>query len=650
MIEGKCCKPGQVVKDGKCGPSTPSNVGSTPGPTETPRKTTTKIPGCPKGLYKIGGTCCPQGMVPVKGGCCLPAHFKASATKCCPDGTKLIEGQCCPPGMKVSGGKCSQPPIPAPTVTAAPTPITTPSQPECPTGQYKIGNTCCPKGQVLNQGKCCPPDHFVASSTKCCPKGTKFMSGKCCPQGQKVSGGKCVTPPDRVTTVKPTIPSNECPPGHKKAPGTTTCCKIGTVFSNGRCCPKGYIASGNKCCPTGMILVQGKCCKKGQVVSGGKCTVPPTPAPPPVTTTKKVEPPNECPKGTQKSNGQCCPRGFIGAGSKCCPKGKILVQGKCCSPGQVVSSGKCSAPPTPAPEVPKTTNPARRTTPPRGGGVTTRPACPSGPGGPINGGKRTVRLDLIFILDTSSSNGQSGFGRSRQYILMLLRLFILGPSGLRLKVIYYTKHVHVLTFDVETKVKMYMNEVMSIPYMGGRIDILKIFLKVKVEFTTFFRKDIKRFLFLCGGFKVEKSQQSQLTIIIKTELILKFKIQVHYFAVGVTAKTDMVFWKTVISVKHVVTFIKIELSWVIHWFVTHSLKITGGAAGVGKIKRQHNHEAPVLSASWFLAAPYACTVLLLTDCIENSAYLASVSKILRKRVINNRVIFRVGFRKAWRRR
>ena len=92
------------------------------------------------------------------------------------------------------------------------------------------------------------------------------------------------------------------------------------------------------------------------------------------------------------------------------------------------------------------------------------------------------------MLDDSDATGQSGFDKTKQFIVMLLKSYTLGEASLRIKVVYYSQtKVQIFTFDADTKSTEYISQIQALTFTGGQQNVISILQSIQSFYMTFQR-------------------------------------------------------------------------------------------------------------------------------------------------------------------
>ncbi|XP_064644083.1 uncharacterized protein LOC135497960 [Lineus longissimus] len=201
---------------------------------------------------------------------------------------------------------------------------------------------------------------------------------------------------------------------------------------------------------------------------------------------------------------------------------------------------------------------------------------------------RVLFLDLVLTLDGSSGTGASAFSKSQQFIIMMLKTYILGGNSLRLKVVYSNgANIQIFTFDNDAQTQTYVNQINGCRYSGSALNIQLIFQKITSFYLSFQRAGAGRCLFMMGGFNVGNSWEIKARIALYVQTI-SINFRFYYFAIG--SQTGLTFWQDIVDRTYIIQLssFSVTSSWTISWFQTNTanFKIYGLWRTMKKINLQ----------------------------------------------------------------
>ena len=213
VCRDKCCLPGQVCKNGRCGSCPPRE----------------------------------EPCSPADGGsskCCCSGGRARCGTKCCPKNSR-----CADPGK----GRCEK----------------------CPTGAEECGSTCCKRGTYCcnsstgtccsdKNGSCCGDSPICCENRDCCQV-ARSRFPYCCPSGETCgdagsSSGVIVGRPYQICCTADRV---------VRLSGATICCPYGTVSLGGK-----VVVNTGLCCAKSRVCGSGPsitCCGPNTTCQAGRC-------------------------------------------------------------------------------------------------------------------------------------------------------------------------------------------------------------------------------------------------------------------------------------------------------------------------------------------------------------------------------------------
>jgi hypothetical protein len=86
-------------------------------------------------------------------------------------------------------------------------------------------------------------------------------------------------------------------------------------------------------------------------------------------------------------------------------------------------------------------------------------------------GCSSPKADVIFVLDSSGSIGESVFIQVRQFVVDVVRLFVVGSNNVRVSVVQFSSTAQTeFNLTAYNTTEQIVNATYRIPYLGGGIE------------------------------------------------------------------------------------------------------------------------------------------------------------------------------------